>query len=370
LTGTAAFLAPFGQEAAPRIEFLNPVVALVGHVDVADEIHRDAARKEKSAVKAPIPAPLEQRRPVRFEFLNPRIAGVRNVEIPFTIRRHAPRHVELAHVRPTPGKPELAPGLHRRAVRVQLLNPVVAAVRDIDVPLGPGGQPAGIVELPLLRAGIAAPPREEFAVPVELLNGMVVRVGHVDVPVLVERNAGGRTELSLVHALLPDRLHDQVGRGNRHHLRRLRALALRRHHGDHIVVAGAVGQIVVHVGRGDALDAVPLFLLHPHDRLEVVGAGDGTGQVGVLDLHALVGQEVEVVVHGLRNGIPRNRDLPVARRSLHIGRRGRQVLFGRRFTRAPFVGMPLGEKFRAIQRVVIVEFHWFHSLQPDCRKTQ
>src|SRR5204862_420027 len=72
-------------------------------------------------------------------------------------------------------------------------------VDDVDVSTPVRGHAGGRVELSVDRAG-AAPLDEEGAARVELLDAVVARVRDEDVPAPVGRHAGGRVELSVARA--------------------------------------------------------------------------------------------------------------------------------------------------------------------------
>src|SRR5262249_49723758 len=77
------------------IEFLNAVVAQVGHVDVTGGVRRDAIR----AVELPIPAaeraPLTQVRTRVTELLDAVVVLIRDIDVARDIHCHAMRTVEL-----------------------------------------------------------------------------------------------------------------------------------------------------------------------------------------------------------------------------------------------------------------------------------
>ena len=51
LAGALAFPAPLGQKIAAAIELLNAIVDLVGHINVADEVHRDIPTIKERAIE-------------------------------------------------------------------------------------------------------------------------------------------------------------------------------------------------------------------------------------------------------------------------------------------------------------------------------
>src|SRR5919108_2085926 len=157
LPRTASLFAPLRQETSPAVELLDAVIAFIGDKDVANEINGDAAWKEKGTVKTSIAPPFQQRGAVGFELLDPRIAGVGDVDVALFVRGNAPWHIELAHLGPTPGKAKLAPGLHRSAFGVELLDAVVAAIRNVHLPLRTTRQSSGIVKLSLLTTRFTTP---------------------------------------------------------------------------------------------------------------------------------------------------------------------------------------------------------------------
>ncbi len=141
---------PLCQETSPGIELLDTVVALIGHINITDEIDCHTAREKEGAVEAAVTAPLQQRLAVGLEFLNASVARVGDVHIAVLIRRNAPGHVETSHVGPTPGEPELAPRFLRIAFEIELLYPVVPAIGHVHGIVRPDGQTAGIVKLAFL----------------------------------------------------------------------------------------------------------------------------------------------------------------------------------------------------------------------------
>ena len=308
LARPAAFFPPFDEEAAARIELLDTIVRFIRHKDIAHEIHRDAAWEEKGTVIAAVLAPLHEWGSIGLEFLDTGVARIGHVQVSLVIGRHAPGHVELPDLGATIGKPKLSPGMHAIAFGIELLNPVIAAVRHIDRTVRPGGKTSRVVKLPFLRARLAAPSSDELAVLIELLNRMVVRISDVNISVVVQCDTGRRAQFPIVHPGLPYGHHHQIRRRNCHHLRRLGAFSLRRNHRHDVVVAEAVRQVVVHKGRRGPLNEVPFLFGHPDDWLEVLFACERTRDIG-LDEDTFGGLEVEVVVHRVRDRIPRNRDL-------------------------------------------------------------
>src|SRR5204862_6470133 len=81
----------------------------------------------------------------------------------------------------TAGRSVAPPDGEQGAVPVELLDAVVARVRDVDVPAAVGRHEEGVVELSVARA-VAPPGGEEGAVRVELLDAGDGRVRDVDVP--------------------------------------------------------------------------------------------------------------------------------------------------------------------------------------------
>src|SRR5439155_330522 len=95
---------------------------------------------------------------------------------------------------------EAPPRGEEGASRVELLNAIVARIRDVDVPAPVGRHAVGVAELPVPRA--EAPPRgEEGTVRVELLDAVVGgAIGDVDVPARVGRHVAGAPEFSVARA--------------------------------------------------------------------------------------------------------------------------------------------------------------------------
>ncbi len=145
-----AFSAPFRQETSSGIEFLDAIIAFIGHINIADKIDRHAARKEEGAVKASVTAPLQQWLAVGLKFLDARVARVGDIHMAVLIRCNAPGHIEAAHIGPPPGKPELAPCFLRVTLEIELLYPVVAAISHIHNIARPDRQTTGIVKLAFL----------------------------------------------------------------------------------------------------------------------------------------------------------------------------------------------------------------------------
>ncbi len=63
------------------------------------------------------------------------------------------------------------------------------------------------------------------------------------------------------------------------------------------------------------------IFFHSNDGFKIVSRGNRTREIGGLDHHALGGLEVEIVVHGIRNRIPRDRDAPITRLRSYVLRR-------------------------------------------------
>src|SRR5262249_25492796 len=63
----------------------------------------------------------------------------------------------------------------------ELLDPVVARVRDVKIPTRVSRHRSGIKELSVGRAG-TPPSREEGPVRIELLDAAIVPIGNVDIP--------------------------------------------------------------------------------------------------------------------------------------------------------------------------------------------
>ncbi len=179
---------------------------------------------------------------------------------------------------------------------------------------------------------------------------MVIGIGDVHVAVFVQRNARRRTELAVIHPFLPHAHRQEIGRRNRHDLLRLGAFPFRRDDRDDIVVTGPVREIVMDKRGLRAFDAGGLVLLHPDYRFEIVGACDRPGQLRKLDLDALRGLEIEVVIHGIRYRVPCNDDPPVSTLGCDIGRSGRKFfLLGNRIAGAPLALRSLNRHIRTIE---------------------
>src|SRR5262249_16527570 len=95
------------------------------------------------------------------------------------------------------------------AVAVELLNAVVAVVRDVYVAGGIHRDPNGRGELPVAAAG-SAPLRDEPPIGVEFLNAVVARIGDVDVAA-IHRNAGGCHELPIAAAVAAPLRQERTG---------------------------------------------------------------------------------------------------------------------------------------------------------------
>ena len=114
---------------------------------------------------------------------------------------------------------------------------------------------------------------------------------------------------------------------------------------------------------GRAFQASGFVFFYADDALEIVRAGNRTGQFGELDLHALGRLEVQVVIHGFRNRIPCNGDSSIAGFRLHILRRRRKFLFlGNRISGAPFSLDALGIQMEPIELKLFVKKPGFHHV--------
>ncbi len=356
LAGTASFTAPLGQKASAGIELLNAIIPFIGHIRIPDEVHGHTAREEKGPVETSIPTPLQQRGSIALELLNAGVVGIGHVNIAVLIGGHTPGSVELIHVSPTPGKPELTPGLHGIAVGVEALHAIVSGIGDVHLPVRIRGQSARIIEAAFCAAGFAAPATEKFSVFVEFLDGVIIGIGHVDIAVLVYRNTSRRTELAVLHALLPDDLGNEVGSRDRHDFLGFGTLPLLSHHGHDIVVARSVCQIVMHEGRLRTFNTCPLFLGHADDGFEIFRAGDGASEFGEFNLHALGGHEIQVVIHGLRHSVPGYHHPAISGFGGHSRRCRRQIFLLRNgVPGAPFALTPLRREIPPVKPKHFVE---------------
>src|SRR5262249_21766672 len=94
--------------------------------------------------------------------------------------------------------------------RIELLDAVVARIRDVDAPAPVGRHAKGTAELSVARA--ETPPRgEEGAARIELLDAVVVRIGDVDVPAPVGCHAVGEVELAVTRARNAPHQNERTG---------------------------------------------------------------------------------------------------------------------------------------------------------------
>ena len=132
------------------------------------------------------------------EHLDPVIAQVGHVHVPVAVHGDAGGPVELAIA--VAGAAEL---VDEAALGVELLHAVVAPVDDVHVANRVHGNAPRHVELSLAIAE-AAPGREEDSVPGEALHAMVEGVGDVEAPIEIKCDARRPVQLSLsVSTLAP-----------------------------------------------------------------------------------------------------------------------------------------------------------------------
>src|SRR5439155_11782462 len=90
----------------------------------------------------------------------------------------------------------VAPGRDEVSVGVELLDPVVARVDDVDVPRGVGRQPADRAELPV-TATVGAPLDLKGPGGAELLHHVAELVGDVDIYLGAEGDGLGESQHTL-----------------------------------------------------------------------------------------------------------------------------------------------------------------------------
>ena len=185
---------------------------------------------------------------------------------------------------------------------------------------------------------------------------MVICVGDVDIAILVERDPCRRAELPVVHTFPAYADGQQIGRGHPHDLLRLETLPLLRHYGNDIVVTNPVGQVVMDKRTLGAFQTGALIFFHPNDGFKIIGGGNRTREIGELDHHALGGLEIEIVVHGIGNGIPGNGDPAIPRFRGHVcRRRGKFFFSGNRIAGPPFSLGSFDGQMRSIRREHLAE---------------
>jgi hypothetical protein len=81
-------------EAAVRTQDLNPLVSLVGHVDVSLRVHGDPGGSVELAVALPRLAEAGKELSLWRKLLDPVIAPVRHVHLAFRAYYHSPGHVK------------------------------------------------------------------------------------------------------------------------------------------------------------------------------------------------------------------------------------------------------------------------------------
>src|SRR6266511_1102121 len=106
------------------------------------------------------------------------IAGIRGIDVPAGVERHALR-IEQSVV------PAIAvPCCEPRPGGAEFLQPIHAAIDDIDVAAAVNTDPARVVKLPIPGAG-AAPTRHVDPRARELLNAPVAGIGDIEVATAV-----------------------------------------------------------------------------------------------------------------------------------------------------------------------------------------
>ncbi len=151
----AAVAAPHGQEPAVGVEFLDPIVAVVGHVEVAG-----------------------------------RVGGQPTWVVEFAA---GPSGAAIATVAAEAGL--------EAAVGTELLDAIARAVGNVEVAQPVGGHAAGMVELPRTESGgsvaaIAAERRQEAPAGGELLDAVVVAVSDIHVTAQIDGQVVGAVERS------------------------------------------------------------------------------------------------------------------------------------------------------------------------------
>ena len=177
-----------GEKAAIGIEYLQTVVLVIGYINDAVFINRDASGPIELPITLTGRAELHQEVAVRGEFLNAVVAPVGHVHIPIVVHRDAPGDVELAVTAAA-----AAPLRQEFPVFGEHLNPVVPAVHQVEMVIRIEDQPGGTVNFAVARTG-----RPPFADPVSILgkHGDAVEplIGHIGVALAVKRNRGGPEE--------------------------------------------------------------------------------------------------------------------------------------------------------------------------------
>src|SRR5262249_50463133 len=143
--------AEHAEERAETREFVHAVIEVIGHVECAVAVHRDAARTAKGTGAVPERAPRIAKPSALVEVLDSVVAGIDHVERRVgRVDRDADRLVELT--RPGPGPAE---GRGEGAEDAEHLDPIVPRVADEDVAARVGGDAERVVEVTLPRSEAA-----------------------------------------------------------------------------------------------------------------------------------------------------------------------------------------------------------------------
>src|SRR5439155_25203096 len=135
------------SEAAPRhnkltrpVELLHPEICAVHDVDVSPlVIDGNAPRSIKLAITATLAAPFREIGAVsRVKTLDPVIAGIAHIDDIFLIHRNACRVLKIGGRRT-----KHAPQLDEVPCVIELLNPAVAGIDDVDIAVLVARQPEG-----------------------------------------------------------------------------------------------------------------------------------------------------------------------------------------------------------------------------------
>src|SRR5207253_2347295 len=140
-TGTAK-PAPLGLKVAIAVELLNPVVPRVGDIQESVAVDRNAPGIPKLprllAFRSPGPQQLRQEVSARVEFLDAMIAGIAYIDDIFLIHRDTCGALKIGR-----RGSKHPPQLDKIPRVIELLNPAVAGIDDVDIAVLVARQPEG-----------------------------------------------------------------------------------------------------------------------------------------------------------------------------------------------------------------------------------
>ena len=173
--------------ASQKLEHLNPLVHLVGHINSVLRVNKNAGRKAEGAGLHPEAAHKEQEFTFGVEDLDIAEGHIHYIQVPFAIYGHA-----LGPIKHTWAISVLADAFEEFEVLVEYLHAKIHGVADVDPSLFVHCHIRGEKELVVLRSFTAK--RRSLAKLVQIGNMDLVARGirnYQPVPGFIQRYAGG-----------------------------------------------------------------------------------------------------------------------------------------------------------------------------------